>query len=138
MSEFARPEEVMTKKPPADARLLTFARDMRREPTDAERKLWQRLRNRQLAGFKFRRQVPFAGYVLDFYCDDAKLSIELDGGQHNDPKGLEYDEGRTKALDKLGIRVLRFWDPDVLKDIDAVLERVLEYLHDPALQSPSP
>src|SRR5688572_23763946 len=128
----------MSRKPPTDPRLLTFARDMRRESTDAERKLWQRLRNRQLDGFKFRRQAPLAGYVLDFYCDEAKLAVELDGGQHNDDEGMRYDQGRTGALGKSGVRVLRFWDPDVLKNVDAVLERILEHLHDPTRQPPSP
>ena len=128
----------MTPKPPADPRLLTYAREMRHEPTDAEQRLWHYLRDRQLDGFKFRRQEPVGGYILDFYCRDANLSVELDGGQHNDDSGKRYDEGRTAALKKLGIRVVRFWHADVLNNTDAVLERIFELLHDPTRQPPSP
>jgi very-short-patch-repair endonuclease len=98
---------------------------MRHEPTDAEKRLWSRLRDRRLGGFKFRRQAPFAGYVLDFYCESASLAVELDGGQHNDPEGARHDRGRDAALRRLGVAVLRFWDPDVLKETDAVCEAIL-------------
>src|SRR5688572_29333712 len=63
-----------------------------------------------LQGFKFRRQVPIAGYIIDFYCHDAHLGVELDGGQHNDEEGKRYDDGRTAALGKIGVRVIRFWN----------------------------
>jgi very-short-patch-repair endonuclease len=125
-------------KPPLDPRLLSHARAMRSDPTDAEAKLWQLLRNRRLAGFKFRRQVPVAGYVVDFYCHEAKLGVELDGGQHNDDEGAEYDRGRTKALERSGVRVLRFWNPDVFRYTDAVLEHIYEMLTDPTHRPPSP
>ena len=113
-------------KPPTDARLLTFARDMRRAPTDAEKRLWSRLRDRRLGGFKFRRQVPLGGYVLDFSCEQAMLAVELDGGQHNDVPGATRDAGRGLALQRLGVQVLRFWDPDALKHTDAVCEAILQ------------
>ena len=98
---------------------------MRREPTDAEKKLWSRLRDRQLGGLKFRRQVPFGGFVLDYYCTGAMLAVELDGGQHAEPAGQRYDAGRDAALLKLGVVVLRFPDDEALKETDAVLEKIL-------------
>jgi very-short-patch-repair endonuclease len=125
-------------KPPLDPRLLAYARAMRHDPTDAEVKLWQLLRNRRLAGFKFRRQVPIAGYVVDFYCHDANLGVELDGGQHNDDDGLAYDRGRTTALERSGVRVIRFWNPDVFRHTDAVLEHIYEMLSDSTPEPPSP
>jgi very-short-patch-repair endonuclease len=101
-------------------RLKGFARVLRHESTDAETKLWWILRSRKLAGFKFRRQYPVTGYVLDFYCIKAKLCVELDGGQHADAEARRYDERRTAALAELRIRVLRFWDNTVLKEPDVV------------------
>jgi adenine-specific DNA-methyltransferase len=109
---------------------------MRHEPTDAERKIWSLLRNGRLAGFKFRRQVPVAGYVLDFYCIAGRLVVELDGGQHNTPQQAAYDQRRTQALQALGITVLRFWDHDVLKHADAVARTI--YSHLEASERPSP
>jgi very-short-patch-repair endonuclease len=111
-------------KSPLDPRLLSYARRMRAEATDAEKRLWQRLRNRQLDGYKFRRQATVGGYILDFYCPAAKLAIELDGGQHAEEHAVGYDAGRTSALGRLGITVLRFWDHDVLRDTDAVLRTI--------------
>ena len=125
-------------RPPLDPRLLSYAREMRHDPTDAEAKLWQLLRNRRLAGFKFRRQVPLAGYVVDFYCHEASLGVELDGGQHNDDEGEAYDRGRTKALERSGVRVIRFWNPDVLRYTDAVLEHIYEELSKSNCHTPSP
>jgi very-short-patch-repair endonuclease len=111
---------------------------MRREPTDAETKLWSRLRDRRLGGLKFRRQVPFGGYILDYFCEAVMLAVELDGGQHNDPDGARRDEGRDAALGKLGVEVLRFWDPDVLKETDAVCEAILDAATRRATETPSP
>src|SRR5688500_16026408 len=105
-------------------RLRTFARGMRKAPTDAEQKLWFLLRDRKLAGFKFRRQYPAFGYLLDFYCASARLAVELDVGQHAEPPVREYDEKRTRTLEDHGIRILRFWDPDVLTSPDAVREAI--------------
>ncbi|HUB25109.1 MAG TPA: endonuclease domain-containing protein, partial [Tepidisphaeraceae bacterium] len=88
---------------------------MRTTQTDAETRMWSLLRSRQLSGFKFRRQHPVEGYILDFYCVRLRVAVELDGGQHGDPDPKAYDERRTRRLNELGIRVLRFWDNDVLK-----------------------
>jgi len=127
-------------KTPTDPRLLSFARGMRREATDAEQRLWSRLRDRRLGGLKFRRQVPFAGYVLDFFCQERALAVELDGGQHNDGPGGKRDTGRDGALRKQGVETLRFWDPDVLKETDAVCEAILAaaMLREPSTPSPLP
>jgi len=105
-------------------RLLENARALRRRPTDAEAKLWRALRGRQLAGAKFRRQHPIGGYVVDFYCERAKLAIELDGGQHLEPARAAYDAERTRALERAGVRVLRFFDDDALARSEAVLESI--------------
>ncbi len=115
-------------KPPLPPALLQYARQMRHEGTDAEAKLWWLLRDRHLAGFKFRRQTPIGGYILDFYCHEAKLGIELDGGQHSEAERAQYDEGRTEALGKLGIRILRFWDNDMLECPDVLLEHIYDVL----------
>lgn len=102
------------------------ARKLRNSATDAERRLWQHLRLRQLGGFKFRRQVPLHGYVVDFLCVELKLVIELDGGQHADQTA--YDEFRTGVLHAEGYRVLRYWNDDVLLRSSDVLEDILREL----------
>jgi len=122
-------------KPPLDPDLLAFARSLRQQQTDAESLMWHLLRDRRLAGFKFRRQHPIDPYVLDFYCDALRLAIELDGGQHNEPQAKQKDADRTRFLNEQGIRVLRFWNHDVLADNSSVLEAIWNALHDP---SPSP
>jgi very-short-patch-repair endonuclease len=100
---------------------------MRAQPTDAETKLWRVLRIKNLAGYRFRRQHRIGGYIVDFYCASRRLAIELEGGQHADPAQAEYDRNRTKRLNELTVRVLRFWD-DVLKHTDAVAEEILRHL----------
>lgn len=102
------------------------ARQLRNDATDAERKLWQQLRGRQLFDFKFRRQYPLAGYIADFACIEAKLVIELDGGQHL--KQVEYDAERSHKLAINGYKVLRFWNDDVLLRTELVLEQVCREL----------
>ena len=101
-----------------------FARQLRQSQTDAEQLLWHLLRHKRLAGVKFRRQCPRGAYVLDFYCPRKKLAVELDGGQHASAQAREYDERRTDFLSRQGIRVLRFWDSDVLLHPDCVLEAI--------------
>ncbi|MFZ1390242.1 MAG: DUF559 domain-containing protein [Dokdonella sp.] len=106
----------------ADGKHIATARKLRTTMTDAERRLWSRLRDRRLGGFKFRRQVPIAGFVADFACLDANLIVEVDGGQHVDE--AESDLQRTRKLDELGFRVVRFWNDDVLIRTDDVLEAI--------------
>lgn len=99
------------------------ARRLRREQTDAEGKLWYLLRNRRLAGYKFKRQFPIGPFIADFACAELKLIIEADGGQHADRQS--YDERRTRWLESEGWRVLRFWNNEVLENIEGVTETVL-------------
>lgn len=101
------------------------ARQLRRDQTDAERKLWHRLKGRQLGGFKFVRQEPIGPYYADFACRTRRLVIELDGSQHS---GSEYDRRRDAHLASLGHRVLRFWNHEVTANADGVLETVLAAL----------
>jgi very-short-patch-repair endonuclease len=102
-------------------------KSLRKNQTDAETVLWRRLRNRQLGGFKFRRQHSFPPYVVDFVCIDKHLVIELDGGQH--ASATEADDRRTKFLEQKGFRVVRFWNNDALGNTEGVLERILELLN---------
>ena len=90
--------------------LKQIARLLRREQTDEEKQLWRALRGRRFAGFKFRRQHTVGGHVLDFYCADAKLNVELDGSQHGLPEGIQRDEAREKFLAEQGIETLRCWN----------------------------
>jgi very-short-patch-repair endonuclease len=105
-------------------RLIHFARDMRKAPTDAERKLWSLVRGGQIAGHHFRRQVPIAGYIVDFCCLSAGIGVEADGGQHLKDDAPRYDELRTQALLQKGVRILRFSDVDILKHPQAVQEAI--------------
>ncbi|KLN54142.1 endonuclease domain-containing protein [Variovorax paradoxus] len=104
------------------------ARSLRETPTDAESLLWYHLRDRRLANFKFRRQRPIGPYFADFACLEAKLVVELDGGQHVEAAG--YDENRTRFIEAQGYRVLRFWNNEVLTQTDAVRERILQALQE--------
>jgi len=108
-----------------------FARLMRREPTEAEDRLWQELRGRRLDGIKFRRQVPVGRFVADFICADAGLIVEIDGSQHADSY---HDRERDAELKARGFRVLRFWNDDVLKDLNAVCDTIIAYVRDESLQ----
>jgi len=107
-----------------DAQLRTKARTLRNNQTPAERLLWSRLRSRQLSGYKFRRQHIIDSYILDFYCCQAHLAIEVDGGQHADAEKLKLDDARTAHLETRGIRVIRFWNDEVLNDLDHVLTEI--------------
>ena len=104
----------------------TNARRLRRDQTTAEQKLWSRLRDRQLERYKFRRRVPLGRFIVDFSCYDARLVIELDGGQHAEQS--EADAARTQWLEGRGFRVLRFWNNEVEENLDGVLMRILEVL----------
>ena len=109
-----------------------LARALRGASTEAEYRLWYHLRNRRLGGFKFRRQVTIKRYIVDFVCLEVKLVVEADAGQHVEQE--EADERRTKDLERLGYRVLRFWNHEVLFETAAVLSSILDEL----LRSPSP
>jgi very-short-patch-repair endonuclease len=111
-----------------------YARSLRQSETKAEKKLWFLLRNRQLKGQKFRRQHPIGPFVTDFCCTEAKLIVELDGGQHALLR--RSDKTRTAYLEAQGYRVLRFWNNEVLGNLDGVLQRIALALA--AYQRPSP
>ncbi len=108
------------------ARDRAKARELRKNPTEAEQVLWRHLRMRQLGGFKFRRQQPLGPYIVDFVSFEKALIIELDGGQHSEQ--VAYDSERTAWLATQGFRVLRFWNDQVLKQIEAVKEVISEAL----------
>lgn len=102
------------------------SRQLRRNMTDAERLLWRALRKEQAGGYKFRRQHPCRRFILDFGCLDAKLIIEVDGGQHSEQ--AEYDQERVIWLEEQGFRVLRFWNNDVLSNTEAVRQTIWQAL----------
>lgn len=108
--------------PDISADLRQFARNLRRDQTDGEQRVWSLLRDRRMAGMKFRRQHPVPPYVLDFYCDEARLAIELDGGQHAEQ--VRRDAMRSEFLAAQGIKVLRFWNNEVLSQPEAVAEAI--------------
>ena len=103
---------------------IARARELRAENTEAEAHLWAALRNRRLGGWKWRRQVPRGPFILDFFCPAAGLVVELDGGQHSE--AVEYDARRTAYLEREGLRVLRFWNSEVLKNRPGVCLTILE------------
>ena len=106
----------------------TLARELRKRQTDAERALWNKLRSKQIEGVKFRRQQPIGPYIVDFVSLERKLIIEIDGGQHNERKVREKDQEREEWLKEKGYQILRFWNNDVLTNIEGVLERIKENL----------
>jgi len=114
--------------------LLTNARNLRQSATDAEQLLWKLLRGRQVNNAKFRRQHPVGKYILDFYCHDLKLAIELDGSQHSEADYKQKDTQRTSWLNQQGIRVIRFWNNQVLQETEAVMEMIYNTVTNP----PSP
>ena len=104
------------------------AQKLRKSETEAEKKLWSLLRNRQLNGKKFRRQHAFGNYILDFYCHEYKLAIELDGKHHLETASKEHDGVRTIFLEEYGITVIRFWNSEVINNEKDVLAAILLHL----------
>jgi very-short-patch-repair endonuclease len=109
---------------PYDRKLKPVSRELRKQMTDAEQALWQRVRRKQILGLQFYRQKPLLSFVVDFYCPAAKLVIKLDGSQHHEPEHQARDRERDARLDALGLRVLRFDNRQVLCEMDAVLETI--------------
>jgi very-short-patch-repair endonuclease len=103
-----------------------FSRNLRKNPTDAERRLWSRLRRKQVHGLQFYRQRPIGEYIVDFYCPEAALVIEVDGSQHFSDEGLQSDLARDRYLKAEGLCILRLTNLDVLKNMDGVLQTVYE------------
>jgi len=112
---------MVSNKTPLPSEILQHCRELRKNATNPEKVLWALLRNRQLKNAKFRRQHPIEGYIVDFYCQESQLAIELDGSNHLDDSHTIYDEERTELLNSRGIRVIRFWNNDVLQDTETVL-----------------
>jgi very-short-patch-repair endonuclease len=113
---------------PTAKRIRGFAKKLRREPTDAETAMWRLLRGRRFEGLKFRRQIPFKNFILDFVCFEKHFIIEIDGSQHADS---ERDSARDAVLIAEGFRVARYWNNDVLQKPSAVLEDIIAKLGEP-------
>ena len=107
-----------------DSKQTALARALRGRQTEAERTLWRYLRDKRLAGSKFRRQQPLGNYIVDFVCFEHRLIIELDGGHHNEDLERAVDEEREAWFENSGYRVMRFWNNDLLKNLDGVLETI--------------
>ena len=108
-------------------------RNLRKNQTDAEVTLWHLVRGKRFSGLKFRRQHPISPYIVDFICTEKKLIIEVDGGQHAD--AVEYDKKRTAFLESKGYTVIRFWNNEILTNIEGVYEVILKHIEEPI---PSP
>ena len=106
-----------------------LARNLRKNSTIQERRLWNLLKNRQFHNLKFKRQQPIGDYIVDFICKEAKIIIEIDGGQHNEPANIEYDKIRTEYLNTLGYKVIRFWNNEIYENIEGVVLRLGEEIN---------
>lgn len=124
MGVIDRKERTMKKIPPVSTR--RFARTLRKNMTDAERLLWSKLKAEQIAGCRFRRQVPIGHYIVDFACHQARLVIELDGGQHD--LSAEKEKQRTAFLNGQGYRVLRFWNNEINENIEGACQSIMNML----------
>ena len=111
---------------PYNKNLKKYSRQLRENMTDAERKLWAKIRRKQIKEFQFYRQKPIGDYIVDFYCPRAKLVVEIDGSQHLVGETIQRDRIRDDYLSSLGLRVLRLTNTDVLTHIDGVVESILE------------
>ena len=105
-----------------NSKLLEYAKSMRHDATNAEHLMWQLLRAQRFMNLKFRRQHVIEPYIVDFFCHELGLVVELDGGQHNTGVGVAYDNGRTQFLEALGLKVIRYWNDDVLDRSEVVLD----------------
>ena len=104
--------------------LKRYSGQLRKNMTDAEKVLWSKIKGKQLKGYQFYRQKPIGNFIVDFYCPKAKIVIELDGGQHFNIDGKAKDIRRDTYLENMGLRVLRFSDKDVLKNLESVIEKI--------------
>ena len=109
-------------------KLKEYARSLRKNMTDAERMLWSRIRRRQLKEYQFFRQKIIGDYIVDFYCPNAKLIVEVDGGQHYGSEGKQKDEVRDNYMAQLGLKVLRFSDREVFEELEGVVEVIWRHL----------
>ena len=114
---------------------VELARQLRKKETWAEKLMWRWLRDRRFSGYKFRRQHPVGDYVLDFYCEEAALNVELDGSQHGFPDQRKHDSAREKFLQSLGIKTLRFWNSHLRRNAQSIRETIFKEL--PVTRAPS-
>ena len=119
-----------------DPALKQRRQELRRNQTEAERAFWAQVRNSQLFGIRFFRQYSIGPYILDFYCPVMKLAVEIDGGQHLDSENQEYDKARSEYLQTQGIDVIRFWNHEVLHNMQGVLIKLSEKITPPHLPLP--
>ena len=108
----------------AKPEIFDRAQQLRKDMTEAEKKLWKRLRNRKFEGLKFRRQHPISRFIVDFYCHEKLLVLEVDGGIHEEAEVKERDEGREKELENFGLTVIRITNEEVLNNMNRVLEKL--------------
>jgi very-short-patch-repair endonuclease len=111
-----------------NSNLFQFARQNRKISTEAEEFLWKHVRGRKLRGFKFRRQQPMGNFILDFFCLEMNLAIEVDGGYHDEEKQKLYDEIRAEELAELHVTILRFTNDEVINNVDVVLQMIRRHL----------
>ena len=121
---------------PYNEKLKQPSRKLRDSMTDAERRLWAKVRMRQVKGCQFYRQKPIGDYIVDFFCPRANLVIEVDGGQHFSDETTDYDKIRDEYMRSLGLRVLRFTNTEVLTNIEGVVESILESMEQIPLSPP--
>ncbi len=121
-----------------DSEFKERRRELRRTQTEAEKVLWQKLRNRQMNGLKFFRQYSVGAYILDFYCPQVRYGIELDGAQHTEQVNVSYDMERSNQLGGLNINVVRFWNHDVLNQLDKVMSEIRSCISSEQAQGESP
>ena len=114
----------------ASALIFQRARALRDKETPAEKELWKHLKGKKLDGFKFRRQHPISRYILDFYCHEKKLVVELDGRYHDDELQKRHDENRTLELQSVGLKVIRFQNEEIFQDLETVLWKIRNELID--------
>jgi very-short-patch-repair endonuclease len=110
--------------------LFSYARDMRKNPTEAEIVLWKELRNFRKKGFVFRRQHPIEIFIADFYCHKIKLVIEVDGEVHHDEQACEYDDSRSGELERFGVQVIRFSNEEIFNNIDLVINKITSKINE--------
>ena len=120
----------MARRQKAEQRLVERSRALRAEPNNAEHRLWSRLRDRRLTGLKFRRQYAIGNFIADFVCPEIGLIVEVDGGQHAMQRS--QDDARTRRLNDLGYRVIRFWANEVLSRTDDVVREILKEIENPS------
>ena len=113
---------------PYNKNLKDLARNLRKNMTDAERRLWSKIRRKQLKNFQFYRQKNIGDFIVDFYCPGAKLIVEVDGGQHYSKENILQDEARDEFMNDLGFKVLRFSNSDVFKNMEGVVKEIYDHL----------